>query len=143
MNNMFEECKSLESLPDISKWNTENVTHMGRMFEECKSLESLPDISKWNTKKVTSMSHMFYKCSLLTSITLPEGVTSIGDWAFYDCSSLTTVYSKQTTPPTTYNRTFESCTNLNKIYVPTASVDAYKAAAGWSEYADKIEGYTF
>ena len=25
------------------------------------------------------------------------------------------------------------------IYVPAASVDAYKAASGWSDYADKIQ----
>ena len=29
-----------------------------------------------------------------------------------------------------------------KIYVPTASVDAYKSEY-WSEYADAIEGYNF
>ena len=30
-----------------------------------------------------------------------------------------------------------------KIYVPTSSVDAYKAAGGWSYYAGVIEGYDF
>jgi hypothetical protein len=30
-----------------------------------------------------------------------------------------------------------------KIYVPTASVNAYKAASGWSDYASDIEGYNF
>ena len=29
------------------------------------------------------------------------------------------------------------------IYVPTASVDAYKASEGWSNYADSIVGYDF
>ena len=29
------------------------------------------------------------------------------------------------------------------IYVPTESVDAYKAAEYWSEYADYIVGYDF
>ena len=32
------------------------------MFARCKSLSSLPDISKWNTNKVTSMSFMFGEC---------------------------------------------------------------------------------
>ena len=57
MNNMFYCCSSLSSLPDISKWNTNNVTNMNNMFYGCSSLTSLPDISKWNTNNVTNMSY--------------------------------------------------------------------------------------
>ena len=52
MHKMFSECSSLISLPDISKWNTNNVTDMNGMFSRCSSLKSLPDISKWNTNNV-------------------------------------------------------------------------------------------
>ena len=37
--------------------------------------------------------------------------------------------------------TFEGTHANLKIYVPTASVAAYKAAAGWSIYSSKIFGY--
>ena len=50
---------SLFSLPDISKWNTNNVTNMRYMFYNCSSLSSLPDISKWNTNNVKYMNYMF------------------------------------------------------------------------------------
>ncbi|MGN1060833.1 MAG: leucine-rich repeat protein, partial [Candidatus Coproplasma sp.] len=33
----------------------------------------------------------FYYCSSLTSVTIPNSVTSIGAWAFYGCDSLTSV----------------------------------------------------
>ena len=46
MSSMFEGCSSLSSLPDISKWNTNNATNMSSMFYECFSLLSLPDILK-------------------------------------------------------------------------------------------------
>ena len=52
MSNIFCGCKSLLSLPDISKWNTNNVNDMMGMFNFCSSLSSLPDISKWNTNNV-------------------------------------------------------------------------------------------
>jgi len=34
------------------------ITNMYSMFYSCSSLQSLPDISKWNTEKVTYMSYM-------------------------------------------------------------------------------------
>ena len=44
------------------------------------------------TYSVTSIGeHAFYKCSSLTSVTIPNSVTSIGGGAFEDCSSLTSV----------------------------------------------------
>ena len=43
-------------------------------------------------ESVTSIgSYAFRNCSSLTAINIPEGVTSIGDWAFRECSSLTSV----------------------------------------------------
>ena len=38
---------------------------MSYMFDDCSSLSSLFDISKWNTNNVTDMSYMFRNCSLL------------------------------------------------------------------------------
>ena len=45
---MFDNCSKLSSLPDISKWNTENITDMKAMFNKCSKLSPLPDISKQN-----------------------------------------------------------------------------------------------
>ena len=47
MNNMFEGCSSLITLPDISKWNTSKVYSISYMFKNCISLSYFPDISKW------------------------------------------------------------------------------------------------
>ena len=68
MSHMFCGCKSLSSLPDISKWDTSNVNNMSYMFYWCSSLSSLPDISKWNTSNVNNMSYMFSCCSSLSSL---------------------------------------------------------------------------
>ena len=56
---MFYGYSKLTSLPDISKWDTKNLTNMSYMFCRCKSLSSLPDISKWDTQNVIVMCYMF------------------------------------------------------------------------------------
>ena len=52
MSSIFSGCLSLTSLPDISKWNTSNVTNMKNLFSKCKMLLSLPDITKLNLNNV-------------------------------------------------------------------------------------------
>ena len=80
----------------------------------------------------------FSTCGSLTSIDIPSGVTSIGNSAFYYCNSLTSITVNAVTPPTLGTNVFYN-TNNCPIYVPCESVDAYKAASGWSGYASRIQ----
>lgn len=86
----------------------------------------------------------FCSCDSLTSVTIPDSVTTIGKYAFYDCYSLTSVYCKAVIPPALGGTSvFDSNGSGRKIYVPTESVDVYKSAEYWSEYASAIVGYDF
>ena len=131
----FFSCDSLTSItiPD-------SVTKIGYMtFSGCSSLTS---VTIGNS--VTSIGHYaFYYCSSLTSVTIPDSVTSIGEYAFCKCSSLTSVYCKPTTPPMGGSSMFSSNASGRKIYVPTASVDAYKSALDWRHYTSDIVAYDF
>lgn len=81
----------------------------------------------------------FYGCSGLTSITIPEGVTSIGDWAFSRCSSLTSFTSEAVTPPAIEGSyTFDGVDKSISVYVPVSSVEAYQEAEGWKEFANIV-----
>jgi hypothetical protein len=82
----------------------------------------------------------FYGCSGLTSCTIGSGVTSIGSSAFLNCSGLTSITVKAVTPPTLGDtpRVFDLDNNC-PIYVPSASVNAYKTASGWSSYSSRIQ----
>lgn len=69
-------------------------------------------------------------------------ITQIGISTFYHCTALQTIIIEATTPPTLCGNAFGDTPIASKtgtIYVPDASVDAYKAASGWSNYADIIK----
>lgn len=80
----------------------------------------------------------FSFCNNLTSVTIGSGVTLIGNQAFQNCSSLTSITINATTPPTLGGYREFYNTNNCPIYVPCESVNAYKSAMYWSEYADRI-----
>lgn len=100
----------------------------------------------------------FYDCLSLLDITIPRTVTRIGNSAFrtsywtskdkYQYDKMNIIKTNRvvkclaTTPPQIGDSVFGIISGSDdiaqyKIYVPAASVDAYKAS--WSEYADRIE----
>ena len=87
---------------------------------------------------------LFRDCESLVEVTIPQTITKIDFEAFYNCSSLKSVYCRSTTPPILSSKAFGGNAADRKIYVPASSVEAYKSAQYWSEYADAIvaEGAT-
>jgi len=100
----------------------------------------------------------FSDCSGLTSVTIPKGVTSIDGWSFYGCSSMTSL-SIGSSVKTINDHAFASCKELTDVYclaedvpitnieafietpienatlyVPAASIEAYKASEPWKNF---------
>ena len=149
----FIQCKSL-----VEVTLPESVKRIGSAaFGDCENLNKI-NIPSGVTKLPYQI---FYNCTSLASCTIPDGVTHIGGYAFYGTAittitipasvtnidsmaffSVNNVYCMPTTPPTLAMPVFMGGEG-SKIYVPASSVDAYKAADGWSDYAGIIEGYDF
>jgi uncharacterized repeat protein (TIGR02543 family) len=61
--------------------------------------------------------YAFYECSSITSVTIPSSVTSIGSWAFFNCQSLNSV----TIPSgvtSIGDGAFYNCCNLTGVTIP-------------------------
>ena len=71
MSYLFQGCKSLLFLPDISKWGTEKLVDVSSMFYKCSALSNVPDLSKWNDKsQIEKNDNIFEECYNL--INLPK-----------------------------------------------------------------------
>ena len=151
----FYNCKNINSL--IFKW--ENITNISNaVFYGLTCLPeklNLPSLSgtlggsafrATNVKEVEDLGSLsivdqyaFYKALSLEKVKLPSTLTAINMQAFAYCEALKVVVCKAVTPPTLNSQGFMLARAIEAIYVPDASVDAYKAATNWAAYADKIK----
>ncbi len=141
----------------------DSVTSIGpSAFYGCRQLASV----SFGSGLEAIGANAFYQCDVLTELELPEGLTTIGEKAFFACLGLkklvipSTVTSLGTSAflycykiETASVRALEPPTaavdavnfggtvytkQLKKLYVPKASVDLYKTAAGWSAHSALI-----
>ena len=149
----FGSCSSLQSITIPN-----SVTNIGdQAFMNCGSLTSISipnsvtsigNLTFWLCSNLASITipnsvtsigrYAFYMCSSLTAVSIPETVDSLGEYAFGVCNGLTHVILNAVIPPVGGSHMFYETHNC-PIYVPAESVDAYKVAEYWSDYADRIQ----
>ena len=105
---------------------TASVTYMGLYSSNNKDAYVgniiIPESTTYNgtTYSVTSIGkYAFQNCSGLTSVTIPNSVTSIGEYAFYNCSGLTSVTIPNSVTSIGYNA-FADCSGLTSVTIPNS-----------------------
>ena len=113
-----------------------SVTSIGsNAFSICSGLTSVTI-----PNSVTHIdSNAFQYCNNLTSVNIGNSVVRIGAEAFDTCRQLISVVVEATNPPILNFDVFNNNAQNRKIYVPSGSVNDYKAANGWNDYANDIE----
>ena len=150
---MFSSCLSLE---EVIFAEGSGLTNIGNMaFFYCPSLKAVKGLP---TSLTSIGEQAFMSCTSLKEIELPEGLTTIANYGFYDCrkliltlpSTLTSfgtyfnddasyiekITFKGTTPPTVTN--FNTLFYINKIIVPKSAISKYKSATTFSTFKDKV-----
>ena len=160
-SSMFSGCTSLTQAPSLSATTLESNCYYS-MFYGCTSLTQAPVLPATTLAEYCYYS-MFYGCTGLTQAPVLSA-TTLAEYCyyymFYGCTNITSHdvatlnNSKDTfnnnsscasltihaeTPPTIANNTIMGLKADCIIYVPAASVDAYKAKQYWSARASYIQ----
>lgn len=132
-----------------SIWNEvtfTNVTRLDHQVFRGSTISKIKLPSVETMAAITNYDGIFSYCPNLILVDIGENCTSIGADSFGRYigtqGNNITVVVRATTPPslagTLINTTWVYAT-VGELYVPDASVDAYKAATNWSRYADIIK----
>ena len=108
----------------------EGVTSIGyAAFEDCSSLTAvhISSIEAWckitfenyNSNPLYYVHNLYLNGELVTNLVIPEGVTSIGDYAFEGCRSLTAITLPEGVT-SIGDYAFEGCSSLTSITIPSS-----------------------
>ena len=129
VNNPFKGCYGLSSIVVESGNHTYDSRENCNAIIETKSNTLIAGCQ--NTvipNSVTSIgNYAFSGCSSLTSITIPNSVTSIGNDAFYGCSSITSITIPESVT-SIGNFAFFNCSSLTSISIPNNLTSIGRAA---------------
>ena len=102
--------------------NTVEVTYMTTDYNSYSGVVNIPETVTYNgvTYTVTQIGNKaFYNCKSLTSVTMPNTIQIIGSYAFYHCDELTTVVIPNSVTTIGY-AAFWLCLGLTEAVIPNS-----------------------
>ena len=121
---------------EVSIEEAEAATSFEDLFTNWKGVTSFDEIKFF--KNVHSLDAVFNGCNNFVSIIIPDNITDLGEYAFYNCSSLNSV--KLPAGITTIgNCTFKGCVNLTSIIIPSGVISIGSYAFGDCSSLSSIE----
>ena len=135
------------SFREISRWSEVTFPNVTRIYPYAFLGSSISKIKLPSIEIMEAASNydgIFSSCPNLVLVDIGANCISIGDNSFGRFigtrGNNITVVVRATTPPSLGSTLlYSSYSTLDNIYVPDASVDAYKEATNWSRYADIIK----
>lgn len=114
----FKNCYQLEKINILSGATPSQLTEIGTAAF-CNDYK-LTTINTGDTKLTTIGNSAFEECTSLTSIGFPTTLTTLGDYCFYDCTALNTIVGFNKISSTNLNGAmiFSGCTNLITTKLP-------------------------
>ena len=100
---------------DESHWDDSGVLYICNQLIEAKDTISAAYTIRAGTKTIAN--YAFYDCYGMTSITIPDSVTSIGDGAFSGCSGLTGDLKIPDSVTVIGDNAFEFCSGLKSVTI--------------------------
>ena len=130
----YSEVVEIDNVYYNLSYNSASVTNVSNHYYIGNVV--IPESITYNGKSysVTSIGDFaFYYCGSLTSISIPNSVTSIGKSAFVNCGSLSSI-SKPNSVTSIGEYAFQNCKNLPSIIIPksmtTIGVAAFEYCSG-------------
>ena len=115
-----------------------NISSADGLFEACPYLKRIGREVFSNKPKLSVFNYLTYGCNSLERVFFPPTTTKI-----YNCIiqtyKLKTIVIEAEIPPMSASNVFTHLPANYAIYVPDASVEAYKTATGWVEAADHFK----
>ncbi len=123
----------------ITDANTVAVTARDNRYNSYSGSIEIPSMVTYNGTDYVVASiaqYAFYNCTGLTSVTIPMSVTEIGNYAFLGCTNVSQVICTSDTPPVMagYYAFDPSCYQNATLIVPDGTEDQYQSTDWWNQF---------